>query len=198
MIRVGVTGGIGSGKSTLCHEWEKLGAFVVYADDIAKELMVSDPKLIQEIKKAFGEDSYHSNGNLNRAHLAEEAFAKNRVEELNALVHPALWQHIDELADAKEKEGIDIFVKEAALLLKNGRPENIDKVVLLLADEERRIDRVVGRDHTEEQKVKERIDKQDSFEDLKHLADFVITNDGSLSDLKQQARTLFHTLKEEM
>ena len=81
--------------------------------------------------------------------------------------------------------------------MKNGRPENIDKVVLLLADEERRIDRVVGRDHTEEQKVKERIDKQDSFEDLKHLADFVITNDGSLSDLKQQARTIFHTLKEE-
>ena len=197
MIRVGVTGGIGSGKSTLCHEWEKLGAFVVYADDIAKELMVSDPKLIEEIMETFGEASYHSDGSLNRAHLAKEAFEKNRVEELNALVHPALWQHIDELAEAKEKEGIDIFVKEAALLLKNGRPENIDKVVLLLADEERRIDRVVGRDHTEEQKVKERIDKQDSFEDLKHLADFVITNDGSLSDLKQQARTIFHTLKEE-
>lgn len=197
MIRVGVTGGIGSGKSTLCHELEKLGAFVVYADDIAKELMVSDPKLIQEIMETFGEASYHSDGSLNRAHLAKEAFEKNRVEELNALVHPALWQHIDELADAKEKEAIDIFVKEAALLLKNGRPENIDKVVLLLADEERRIDRVVGRDHTEEQKVKERIDKQDSFEDLKHLANFVITNDGSLSDLKQQARTLFRTLKEE-
>lgn len=197
MIRVGVTGGIGSGKSTLCHEWEKLGAFVVYADDIAKELMVSDPKLIHEIKKTFGKASYHSDGNLNRAHLAEEAFEKNRVEELNALVHPVLWHHIDKLTEAKEKEGIDIFVKEAALLLKNGRPENIDQVVLLLADEERRIDRVVGRDHTEEHKVKERIDKQDSFEDLKHLADFVITNDGSLSDLKQQARTLFRTLKEE-
>ena len=127
MIRVGVTGGIGSGKTTFCRKWEELGAFVLYADDFAKELMVSDEKMISSIKKTFGNESYKNDGSLNRTFLAKEAFEKGRVEELNAIVHPILWEKIDQLSDQKEKEGIQVFVKEAAILLQHGRPKKLMK-----------------------------------------------------------------------
>jgi len=105
MIKVGVTGGIGSGKTTLCEEWEKLGAFVVYADDLAKEIMVKDKLLVAKIKSIFGEESYFSDGSLNRSYLAKEAFENNRVDELNKIVHPVLWETTEALALDKEKKG---------------------------------------------------------------------------------------------
>ena len=95
MIRVGVTGGIGSGKTTLCKEWEKLGAFVVYADDLAKKLMVEDEELVKKIKSTFGDKAYDEYGSLNRQYLAQEAFEKGRVNELNNLVHPVLWKKVE-------------------------------------------------------------------------------------------------------
>jgi dephospho-CoA kinase len=198
MIRVGVTGGIGSGKTTFCKVLEEQGAFVAYADDIAKKLMVEDESLISEIKKAFGDESYHKDGNLNRAHLAKEAFEKNRVEELNAIVHPRLWKHIEELADLKEKEGVEVFVKEAALLLKEGRPSNINVVILVLAKKEDRINRVVKRDQTQVGKVEERMQKQQNFEELESLADIVVRNNGSLVDLKHQAESIYSDLTQKL
>ena len=146
MIKVGVTGGIGSGKTTFCKKLEELGAFVLYADDFAKDLMISDIELISSIKKVFGKESYLEDGSLNKEHLALEAFEKNRVNELNAIVHPILWKRIEELSEQKEREGWEVFVKEAAILLQNGRPDNIDCVVLLLSDEKERINRAVNRD----------------------------------------------------
>ncbi|HBX67537.1 MAG TPA: dephospho-CoA kinase, partial [Balneolaceae bacterium] len=141
MIKVGITGGIGSGKTTFCKEWEKLGAYVLYADDFAKQLMQEDPKLQQKITKVFGDESYDSEGNLNRPYLAKEAFEKGRVEELNELVHPVLWERAEELANKKEQEGVEVFAKEAAILLQNGRPKDLDFVIIVMADQEQRIER---------------------------------------------------------
>tara|TARA_R110000868_G_scaffold37111_6_gene131441 strand:- start:24337 stop:24924 length:588 start_codon:yes stop_codon:yes gene_type:complete len=191
MIRVGVTGGIGSGKTTFCRKWEELGAFVLYADDFAKELMVSDEKMISSIKKTFGNESYKNDGSLNRTFLAKEAFEKGRVEELNAIVHPILWEKIDQLSDQKEKEGIQVFVKEAAILLQHGRPKNLDFVVLLLADEKERIKRTVNRDETDSKKVQERIFNQPNFTLKKSEADFIIENNGSLEQLIIKAEEVF-------
>lgn len=196
MIKVGVTGGIGSGKTTLCKEWEKLGAFVVYADDLAKKIMIEDEKLIQDIKSVFGDEAYYADGSLNREFLAKEAFQQGRVEELNNLVHPALWKTTDEIAAKKEKEGIEVFVKEAAILLKNGRPDDLDIVVLVMSDQKKRLERVTRRDNTEIQKVLERMSKQQEFSLLTHLSDFEIINDGSLSELKKKARSVFNQIRE--
>jgi len=196
MIKVGVTGGIGSGKTTLCKEWEKLGAFVVYADDLAKKIMVEDEKLVQEIKYVFGDEAYYADGSLNREFLAKEAFQQGRVEELNNLVHPALWKTTDEIAAKKEKEGIEVFVKEAAILLKNGRPDDLDIVVLVMSDQKKRLERVTRRDNTETKKVLERMNKQQEFSSLTHLSDFKIVNDGSLSELKKKARSVFNQIRE--
>ena len=196
MIKVGITGGIGSGKSTFCRTWEELGAFVLYADDFAKQLMQKDSSLKNKIKEVFGNKSYDQDGKLNRQFLANEAFKKGRVEELNNLVHPVLWERTEELADQKEEEGCQVFAKEAAILLNNGRPEDLDYVVLVLADEEKRIKRTAERDGSSKEEIAERIKKQPNFEKLVHLADFVIVNDGTLSDLKQKSRDVYQSIIE--
>lgn len=196
MKKVGVTGGIGSGKTTFCREWEKLGAYVIYADDLAKQIMVEDEKLIKDIKSTFGEESYHSDGSLNRAYLAEQAFESGRVEELNQLVHPRLWKKASEIADQKMEEGIDVFVKEAAILLKNGRPEDLDYVIVLTAGEENRIQRVAERDKSEADKIQARIQNQQSDHELIKYSDYVVSNDGTIEELKLKAKEIFLQIKE--
>lgn len=194
MIKVGVTGGIGSGKTTFCREWEELGAYVVYADDLAKKLMNEDEELRSKIVKVFGEQSYDASGNLDRSYLAREAFEKGRVEELNELVHPVLWEKVKTMAEEKKREGVEVFAKEAAILLNNGRPEDLDYVIILLADEDNRIKRTKDRDSTSDKAIRERMSKQPNFNELIHLADFVITNDGSLKDLKKKAQEVFDVI----
>ena len=196
MIKVGITGGIGSGKTTFCKEWEKLGAYVLYADDFAKQLMTENEELKQKIREVFGEKSYIKKGELNRSYLAEEAFAKGRVSELNEIVHPVLWKETDKLAAQKEKEGIPVFAKEAAILLNNGRPEEIDYVILLLADKESRVKRTSERDGTAEKEIIDRMTKQPDFDNLTHLADFIVENNGSIEELKNKAQVIYKELKD--
>lgn len=195
MIRVGVTGGIGSGKTTLCKEWERLGAFVVYADDLAKKLMIEDDELVKNIKSVFGNKAYHEDGSLNRHYLAQEAFEKGRVNELNNLVHPVLWKKVEEISAQKEREGVDVFVKEAAILLQKGRPEDVDFVVLVEADEQQRTERVVRRDNSDKEKVEGRISAQQDFSTLTDLADFVVTNDEGVIELKEKAGLLLKEIR---
>lgn len=191
MIKVGITGGIGSGKTTLCKEWEKLGAYVLYADDFAKKLMKDDPELQKKIKQAFGDQAYDNEGNVNRSYLAREAFEKGRVQELNEIVHPVLRDKAAELATQKKQEGVKVFAKEAAILLNNGRPEDLDYVILVLADKEQRLERTTQRDRSSEQLVTDRMSKQPDFDSLTHLADFIVMNNGTLKELKVKAREIF-------
>jgi dephospho-CoA kinase len=195
MIKVGITGGIGSGKTTFCKEWEKLGGFVLYADDFAKELMLNNNELKKNIREKFGEEAYLENGELNRSYLAKEAFEKGKVSDLNEIVHPVLWRETDRIAAQKENQGVNIFAKEAAILLNNGRPKGLDYVILILADESDRVKRTSERDDSEEQAVINRISKQPDFGDLTHLADFIVYNDGSIEELKTKAQVIFKELK---
>ena len=172
-----------------------MGAFVLYADDLAKKLMQDDAVLREKIKGVFGDQSYDADGNLNRPYLAREAFEKGRVEELNKLVHPVLWDRVTELAEEKEKEGVEVFAEEAAILLKNGRPKELDYVIIVTADEDRRIERTSKRDRTSEKEIRERMTKQPDFESLTHLADFVVLNDGTLDQLKVKAREVLKKIK---
>ncbi|MDX1642313.1 MAG: dephospho-CoA kinase [Balneolaceae bacterium] len=196
MITVGVTGGIGSGKSTVCKEWEKLGAKVVYADDLAKDLMVSDVTLRKKLKKVFGEETYHPDGSLNRQHLIRHAFEKGRVEELNQLVHPAVTRKFKEISKQAEKSGEKVVVEEAALLLNNGRPSHLDVVVLVKSEREKRIQRVVARDKVPAEKVLDRDKNQPDFGKLTHLVDYTIENNGTLEELKEKSKKMFNMLVE--
>lgn len=197
MITVGVTGGIGSGKTTVCKEWEKLGAKIVYADDLAKELMVNDPDLRSNLIKGFGRETYYEDGSLNREHLIRHAFEKGRVEELNKLVHPAVAKKFKEISKKAEKQGEEMVVEEAALLLNNGRPSHLDVVVIVKSDRSVRLNRVVKRDSVPVKKVLERDQKQPDFDSLAHLADYIIENNGSLEELKEKSKQIFKLLVEQ-
>lgn len=194
MIRVGVTGGIGSGKTTFCKVWEELGARVLYADDFAKELMVTDSVIIQNLKDTFGEITYLENGELNKDHLITEAFKKNRVDELNAIVHPRMRERAKEEGDKATREGYSVFAYEAAVLLNEGRPEHFDDIILLLADKNKRVKRVMERDQTRGELVLDRMQKQPDFEELTHLVDHILINDSDLDSLKAEAEKMFHKL----
>jgi dephospho-CoA kinase len=197
MITIGVTGGIGSGKTTVCKEWEKLGAKVVYADDLAKELMVKDDRLKKSLIKAFGPGTYNSDGSLNRPHLIRHAFEEGRVEELNQLVHPAVARKFKEVSKEAEQAGKKMVVEEAALLLNNGRPSVFDVIVIVTSDRQARLRRVVNRDLVPIEKVIERDEKQPEFEKLFHLADYTIENNGTLAELKEKSQRLYHEILED-
>jgi dephospho-CoA kinase len=194
VVRIGITGGIGSGKTTVCKIWEREGAYVIYADDLAKQIMTDDSTVVTEIKAAFGADSYFADGTLNRSYLAKMAFGENRVGELNAIVHPAVYRESERLMQQAESDGYPMAVREAAILLQHGRPTDLDKVVLVLADKDSRRDRVVSRDGTPADQVLNRMGAQPDYEMYIPLADVVIRNDGSLEELKDKAIQIYRQL----
>jgi len=198
MIVAGVTGGIGSGKSTLCKVWEEVGAKVVYADDLAKKLMVEDRQVKESLMDLFGESTYSEDGSLNKAHLINEAFQKGRVEELNSVVHPAVRKNFKEVIESSKKEGVELLVKEAALLLNNGRPEELDAVILVTSSKSDQIKRVQERDSVGEKNVLDRMNKQPDFESLKSYADYVINNDGTLDEFKLKSKELYLKVLEDL
>ncbi|MDZ7757490.1 dephospho-CoA kinase [Rhodohalobacter sp.] len=198
MIVAGVTGGIGSGKSTLCRVWESLGAKVVYADDLAKKLMVEDRQVKESLKELFGEETYFEDGSLNKSHLIKEAFQKGRVEELNGVVHPAVRQKFQEIIEKSKKDGVEVLVKEAALLLNKGRPEELDAVIIVTSPKSDQIKRVQERDRVEKKDVLERMNKQPDFESLKSYADYIINNDGTIDEFKLKSKELYLKVLEDL
>ena len=184
MITVGLTGGIGSGKTTICKIFETLGIPIYYSDIRAKELMVENEALITKIKEAFGEAAYLENGSLNRAHIAQIAFSdKSKLAELNSIVHPAVFQDGNDWV--KMQKNVPYTLKEAALTFEGGGHKFLDKVITVFAPKEIRIDRVIARDNTSREAVEARINKQMPDEEKVKLADFVIYNDGEQGLIEQ-------------
>lgn len=173
MLKIGITGGIGSGKTTVCKIFELLGIPVFYADDVAKTLMVSDTLLISQIKSSFGKQSYNNNI-LNKKHLADLVFTDpQKLALLNSFVHPAVFRAMDEWALQQKSVYV---LKEAALLFESGSYLKNDFNILVSAKEELRIARVTKRDGLSREKVKERIQNQMSEEEKLTKADFFIAN----------------------
>lgn len=197
MITVGITGGIGAGKTTVCRELEALGALVFYADDVAKQLMTDNENVRKAISQSFGDNSYNSDGGLNKTHLIREAFKKNRVQELNEIVHPAVGEAFRKTCEYAREAGKKMVVKEAALLFKEGRPEGIDIIVIVKSSSRERVQRVMDRDSVEKEDVLDRISKQPDFDKMEKYADYIIENDGTFQQLTEKARQLYHQIIEE-
>ncbi len=173
MIRVGLTGGIGSGKSTVARVFEVLGIPVYYADEATRQLMNTDEALKKEIIKNFGEESY-SEGQLNRPYIASIVFNnKEKLELLNALTHPATIRHANEWM---QQQTAPYVIKEAALIFESGSAENLDYVIGVSAPKITRIQRVMERDHISSDEVQKRMDRQIDEEMKMKLCDFVLVN----------------------
>lgn len=194
MKTLGVTGGIGSGKTAACRFFEALGARVVYADAEAKRLMAEDADLRAAITDAFGPESYDASGALNRAHLARAFGDPEEVARLNALVHPRVREAFFDLRDEAESDGYALFVYEAALIYESGADAVLDSVAVVDAPLETRIARVMARDGTSREAVLDRIAHQMPADELRRRADFVIENDGDLEHLRAQVEALYRRL----
>lgn len=173
MIKVGLTGGIGSGKTTVARIFETLGIPVYYADDAAKRLMNTNEELKARIIQHFGQESYGEEG-LNRKYIASIVFNnKEKLELLNSLTHPVTMQ--DSLAWMNEQSS-PYAIKEAALLFESGAAEQLDHIIGVYAPQHIRVKRVMDRDNVSAEDVMKRISRQIDEEMKMKLCDFVITN----------------------
>jgi len=182
MLKIGLTGGIGSGKSTVAQIFEVLGIPVYYADLAARELMNRDPELKKNIIAAFGKDVYKE-GNLDRVFLGEIVFADaGKLSLLNELVHPVT---IRDAASWMEKQTTPYAIKEAALIFEGGLEKYFDYVIGVSAPETLRIERVMKRDQTSAENILQRMEKQMDEKEKISRCDFVILNDGEHAVLPQ-------------
>lgn len=172
---VGITGGIGSGKSTVCKVFQILGIPVYASDDRAKWLMANDQDLKSQITETFGPESYLPNGAVNRTFLAEKVFSDpEKVKKINSLVHPAVGKDFHQWA---ENQSSPYVLKEAALLFETGATKELDKVINVSSPLKIRMARVLLRDpHRDEEQVNQIINQQLPDEEKNELADFVIKN----------------------
>jgi len=170
---IGLTGGIGSGKTTIANYFAAMGVPVYIADDEAKKVMQSE-NIIKQIKKAFG-DSLFENEILNRAKLAEIVFNNaEKLATLNAIVHPAVKKDFELWLQQNKKH--DYVIYEAAILFESGRYKECDVIITVTAPEEIRIERVIKRDNTTREQVLSRMKMQWNDEKRISLSNFIINN----------------------
>lgn len=179
---IGLTGGIGSGKTTVLKMFQKKGAAIYIADIEAKKIMTFNKELKKEIMNLLGENSYKNN-QLNRAFIAKQIFENpEKLQKLNALVHPKVRQ---DFLDFSKAATADILVYEAAILFESGADAHCDYVITVTADKEQRIQRVMLRDKADRDSVVNRIKNQTSDEEKIKKSDFVIYNNNLLGTQKQ-------------
>jgi dephospho-CoA kinase len=191
--KIGVTGGIGTGKTTVCKMLEAQGCAIFSADDAAKRLQETDCEIVVGLKKIFG-DAIYENGIPNRKKIAREIFADSqKLQELNALIHPKVFQAFDRAAQQAEADGKKIIVKEAAILFESGGDKGIDAIVVVAADLETRLKRLTQRGLSEDE-AKARIAKQLPQDVLLKRADVVIWNNKSFLELEREVSRAYQEL----
>jgi dephospho-CoA kinase len=192
-LKIGITGGIGSGKSLACKYFEKLGYKVIYADKIAKELYASNNQLINKLVKEFGSGILDENGKLSRANARKIIFTgKNNILRVNKIVHPFVFAEMDKLV-SKIKDRVILF--EAAIMFESGSYKRMNYVVLIYANKETRIKRIIQRDGVKRKDVLNLMKLQlDEREKVKR-ADFIIKNNSNPADLNKNVKAFGKILK---
>ena len=194
-IKVAITGGIGSGKSSVSDYLEKKGHSVLRADLIAKELMAQDAQIKKKLIEEFGEESY-SNDKLNTKYLAANAFSnEENVQKINSIVHPPVMEKIDQLAKEIFKNQDIVFI-ETALVYEANLEDFFDYVLLVLADEKTRIERIINRETVTEEQVRARMQYQIPDVEKKDDADFVLDNNTTLQELENRVEFLLILIRQ--
>ncbi len=192
MLKVGITGGIGSGKSTITSLFHDLGVPIYNSDERAKWLLSNDVDLMDQIKILFGQESY-SNNKLNRAHIANIVFQDNyMLKQLNAIVHPLVKIDFENWLLLQKKE--PLVIKEAAILIESGAYKELDVLIVVLADKKTRIKRVINRDNVSKEDVEKRMETQISDSERLKFANFSVDNNTDQSNLKMQVGELYKQL----
>ncbi len=192
MLKVGVTGGIGSGKSTVSRFFSALGVPVYDSDQRAKSLMQYDDSIRSKIKIEFGDNAYHKN-ELNRSYLAEIVFKnESKLKQLNAIVHPVV--KTDFINWLSQNSNAKLIIKEAAIMIESGAYKDLDKLIVVNASRNQKIKWIKQRDHLSLEDIKNRIQNQLSDEIRNQYADFIIENNSGKRELKQQVLSIYNKL----
>jgi dephospho-CoA kinase len=186
MKRVGLTGGIGSGKSFIAEIFRNLGVPVFNSDDAARKIQQTDTEVQSAIRESFG-DVFLDTGELDRKKLASIVFAdQQKLAQLNAIVHPAVGKAFERFCS--ENSSAAYVIKEAAIIFEIGLDEELDGTILVTAPEHIRIERVIKRDNISETEVRSRMSKQWTDQEKMQRADWMINNDGAVPLLPQVLR----------
>jgi len=193
-MKIGITGGIGSGKTYVCKIISSLGYPIYDCDTRAKELMSSNKALISSIKQLIGTDSYNNDGSINKEVIAGFLFAnKANADKMNQLVHPAVKN--DFLQWASEQQSEIVFM-ESAILFESNFNDVVDHTVAIYAPAEIRLKRTIQRDNTTKEKIESRMRQQLTEQETSSLSDFQIINDGK-ANVHEQVLELLSKLKNE-
>ena len=189
---IGLTGGIGSGKTTAGKYFEELG-FPLYNSDLrARKIQNENPEVIQKIKQEFGEESY-VNHEMNRPYIAAQTFNnKEKLQRLNQIVHPAVFQ---DFYDWIEEQDSAFIIKEAAILIESGSYKDCDIIISVVADKEIKIARTIERDGLTREQIEARMQNQLSDQERKEYSDFIIDNSQDLTYLFDQIKNIVDTIK---
>ena len=195
MKKIGITGGIGSGKTTVCKIFESLDIPVYYADKEAKKIMASNLSVKKQVKDLIGEEAFFKNGKPDRNYIAAKIFTdKELLAKINEIVHPAVQLDADRWVEIMKNEGKSRYcLKEAALLVETGSYKSLHALIVVTCPEDIRIHRVMKRDKLKFEDVMRKVRNQTPEEDKVKLADFVIVNDGK-SSLIPQVWAIHHKL----
>jgi len=195
MLKLGLTGGIGSGKTTIANIFVELGVPVFFADDEAKKFLF-DKEVKSKLVSLFGNQIIDSEGEINKAELAKVVFSNpNELKKLNALIHPLLMKEFELWSNKKQSEKYIIVILEAAILFESGFDKFVNKTLTVSANIEDRINRVVKRDNTQYKLVVDRINNQMSDEERELLSDIIINNSNGNMIVKEVIE-IYNTLLE--
>ena len=196
MLKVGLTGGIGSGKSTASRYFESLGAFVLDADGEAKKLITSNETVQHELISEFGTDIIDGTGRMNKNKLSRVAFQdEDHQQRLNSVVHPYIFNLIDKEFNRvfnDKKHGV--FIVDAALIYETGFDAHLDYVIVVTAHLKNRMERALGRETLSREEILKRVDFQWPEEEKVNMADFVVHNDGTEAELQKSIESLIKKL----
>ncbi|MGH1347296.1 MAG: dephospho-CoA kinase [Nannocystales bacterium] len=187
----GLTGGIGSGKSSVAEFLEDFGVPVVSADELSRVVVTAGSEGLAEVVRAFGSDVVDERGELDRRKMASIVFREPaRRQQLEAILHPRIRERFEQVLDALEKAGHPITVYEVPLLFEKNLQSDMKATILVTATEETRITRVMERDQTTKTEVRDRIASQMPESLKRKRADYIIENDGSVDELRREVRFL--------
>mgnify|MGYP001109643904 FL=1 len=196
MLKVGLTGGLGSGKSTASKFFKSLGAFILDADSTAKKLIANDEKVKEELIKEFGTDIMDATSNVDKKKLARIAFQdEDHQQRLNYVVHPHIHMAIDTCFDETlDEDKHELFIVDAALIYESGYDAHLDYIIVVTALLKHRMERAMNRNTLTRDQILKRIEFQWPEKEKTSLADFIVHNDGTEDELKNQIVELYKKL----
>jgi len=211
VLKVGLTGGIASGKSVVGEMFAALGAHIIQADEISRQLMEPGEEVYREVVRHFGSGILNPDGRVNRSRLAESAFGTSagiagtkpaRVQELNQIVHPAVIRRQQEwMEQVAQRDTRAVAIVEAALILEAGMAESLDRLVVVTCRAEQRVERWATRLNVDKEaarrEVARRMAAQLPEEEKIEAADYVIDNSGTLRETRRQVEEVYAALKKE-